>query len=183
MRTYPIIAAVVLTTVSCTAGALAENTESAASAAATPAAVAPATTIPAPNQTIYLPRLPAPAELMSAAAAQGLTVERIDQTSTQITVVYKYSNGQVNVVCYQLLASATSQTAPVATTAAPATTTTTTIVYTEPARRVYYTYDPYYDPWYWVAPVCVGLSFDYAFHGGHWGGHGGGGFHGGPHGR
>jgi len=40
---------------------------------------------PAPNQVVYTPRLPSVAELSNAAAAQGLTVDRMEQSSTRPT--------------------------------------------------------------------------------------------------
>jgi hypothetical protein len=65
----------------------------------TPSSPAPAVAAPAPatapapaaapNQVIYSPRLPSAAELTNAAAAQGVSVERIEQTTSQITVTYK----------------------------------------------------------------------------------------------
>lgn len=152
-----------------------------------PAAVATPQAMPAPNQIIYAPRLPSANELTSAAAAQGLSVEQINQTSNQITVVYRNSNGQTNTVSYQLLP-----------TGAPTTTTTTTVIAPNPAPTVVYqtpptvvyetspsvvyydTYRPYYRPYYYP-PVSLSFGFGY-YHGGHgWGGHGGGWGHGGWH--
>src|SRR5258706_7995072 len=59
--------------------------------AVTPAG-APAASQIVPNQIVYTPRLPSAGELSNAAAAQGLTVERIEQSATQIVAVYKNSN-------------------------------------------------------------------------------------------
>lgn len=172
MKTIPILIAVVLATALLTAGATAQP------ASPVPTEPAPATVstqAPAPNQIIYLPQLPTAAALANAAVAQGVTVEQINQTNTQITVVYKYSNGQTNTICYQLLSAMQTAPAPATapTVAVPA---TTTVVYARPA----YYYDPFYDPWWpWFAPVSVSLGF--GFHGG--GGYYHGGFHGGFHGR
>src|SRR2546430_5190207 len=67
--------------------------------ASTPAQTpASAPSAPAPNQTIYVPRLPSAAELTNAAAAQGLSVEKIEQTSAQVTAFYKSSAGQTSIV-------------------------------------------------------------------------------------
>jgi hypothetical protein len=132
-----------------------------------------------PTEVVYVPQLPSAADLTKAAAAQNVTIERIDQTASQITVLYKYSNGQETTVSYQPLSAAGQAGVPVPATAAPAaTTTTSTVVYTSPGY--YYAGDPYYYPWGWYSPVVVGVGF--GFHGG-WGGfHGGwGGFHGGFH--
>lgn len=132
---------------------------------------------PTPNQVIYLPQLPTATALANAAAAQGISVAQINQANTQITVVYKYSNGQTNTICYQLLSAALTAPTPAGpTTAAPA---QTTVIYERSGPGYYY--DPYYYPWPWFAPVAVSLGF--GFHGGYyhgWGGHGG--FHGGGHG-
>ena len=138
-------------------------------------AVAPATAL-VPNQTVYGQRLPSVAELTNIANAQGITVERIELTASQITVVYKYTSGQTNTVAYLLLPGAAGAPAQVATTAAP-TTQPPAVVYYQPAPRVVY-YDGYapgyYDyPGYWYPPVSIGLGF--GFHGGGYGG----GFHGG----
>lgn len=134
------------------------------------AAPAPAVAAPAPNQVIYSPRLPSAAELTNAAAAQGVSVERIDQTNTQITVTYRYSNGQANTVAYQLL-PATSTPAPqqqtvVQTAPAPA------VVYTQPPRVVYYEEPVYYPRYYYPYYPPVSLSFGFGYR--HFGG---GGFH------
>jgi hypothetical protein len=174
MKTIPIFTAVVLTTTFLTAGAIAQT--------GTPPTPSPAPAVvpmqmPAPNQVIYLPQLPTAAALANAATAQGVTVEQINQTSTQITVVYKFSTGQTNTICYQLLAAALNAPMP-AGTAPAAVPAATTVIY-ERGGPVYY-YDPFYYPWPWYAPVAVSLGF--GFHGGYY--HGGGGsFHGGFHGR
>src|SRR5882757_9523061 len=60
--------------------ALAAEPESAAS---------PAVPAPAPDRTIFAPRLPSPAELTDIAAAQGQSIERIEQTASQVTVTTK----------------------------------------------------------------------------------------------
>jgi len=150
---------------------------------ATPApavqATAPAAAL-VPNQTVYSPRLPSVTEVTNIAAAQGLTVERIEQSASQVTAVYKYANGQTNTVAYLLLPGTTvvSSQGVAQPTPAPA------VVYYEPAPRVVYYdgYSPgygpgyYYSPAYWYPPVSIGLGF--GFYGGHGGFHGGG-FHGG----
>lgn len=140
----------------------------------TPApAVAPAP-LPAANRVIYAPRLPGAAELTNVGKAQGLSVERIDQTATQVTVVYQNANGQANTVAYELLPTAT--TAPVRTVVP--TSPPPAVVY-EPAPRVYYydSYPPdyYYRPDYWYPPVS--LSFGFGFRGGNYHGGYGYGFH------
>ncbi|MDB6168112.1 MAG: hypothetical protein JWM88_976 [Verrucomicrobia bacterium] len=126
------------------------------------------------NRVIYSPRLPSPTELSNVAGAQGVGIERIDQTDTQITVTYKTANGQLTTVSYQLIPAS-----------GPVTATTTvvsqapTVVYTRPAPYYYYD-DPFFYPWsgygYGYSPVSIGLGFGYYGRGGYYGGgygHGG----------
>ncbi len=170
-----------------------------------PAPVAEAPASLAPSRIIYAPRLPSVPELMNVAAAQGLGVERVDQTANQITVTYK-SGGQLSTVVYNLLpgvaTATTSAPAPEAPTLAQAPATVqvtapvqqgTTVISTTPAPVViyqqpetvyyrtapYYYSDPYY-PWGWVAPVALSVGFGY-YWGDHYGYHGHGGYHGGGH--
>jgi hypothetical protein len=161
MKTIPIFTAVVLTTTLLTAGAIAQT---ASAPNPEPAQAVVPTQVPTPNQIIYIPQLPSVAALTNAAAAQGVAIQQINQTSAQITVVYKYSDGQTNTICYQLLSAAATAAVPagVTTVAVPA---TTTVIYERPG----YYYDPFYYPWPWFAPVSVRLGFGF---------HGGGGFHG-----
>ena len=141
-------------------------------AAGTPTPPPQAAPTPAPNEVIYLPKLPTATELVNAASSsRGVAIQKIDQTSTQITVVYRFDSGQVNTVSYQLIGGIDSSAAPVASangvptpsTAAP------TVVYTAyPAPQYYpYSYGPY--PGYywpgWVAPFAIGL--DFGFRGGY----------------
>ncbi len=139
-----------------------------ASAQAPQPATSPAPAVAAaPNKIIYTPRLPNATELTNVATAQGLTVDRIEQTSTQVTVVYKLASGQTNTVAYQLLPTAGNT--PTQSIASP--TPAPAMVY-EPAPRVYYydTYGPdYYYPGYWYPPVSLSLGFGFrggSFHGG-----------------
>ena len=156
------------------------------------ASAAPA--VAAPGQIIYAPRLPSVAELANAAAAQGVGIERIEQSNTRISVVYRYSNGQTAMVVYRLLPAAgavTTQPAgpanqPPAATYAPAPQAgpatqppvvtyvpAPQVVYAPEPRVVYYDpYDAYYYPYYpryYYPPVS--LSFGFGFR------HFGGGFH------
>lgn len=167
MITDPIITAVVLATALLAAGP-ATQTSNQTPVPAAPAAPAMA---PAPDAIIYLPQLPEPAELTNAAAAQGITVERITRTSAEVTVVYQGADGQVHTVAYQLLPTAggsptAASTAPTAVpagggfpteasfvlTAVPA--ASPTVVYAAPPPAYYYA-SSYY-PWPWLGSVSFG---------------------------
>lgn len=166
---------------------------------------------PQANQVVYAPRLPAVNELTNVAAAQGLTIEKVVQSVSSMTVVYRSANGQVNTVAYLLLpaagapaATSTVAIAPTATTnaspvttAVVGTTTPTVVAMASPAPQVVYVpsspapayyYDPFYYPYYnygypWYGPVSVSFGLGY-YSGRYYGGgyHGGGG-HGGHGGR
>jgi len=173
---------------------------------ATPSSLAPAVDVvstPQANQIVYAPRLPSTTELTNVAAAQGLSIDKIVQTASQMTVVYRSANGQTNTVAYMLLPVAGSTTAnevPAAPVAAyngavVGTTTQTVIAAPSPAPQVVYAtpapayyYDPFYYPAYysypWYSPVSVSIGWGFGYYGGHYHGggyHGGGGFHGGHH--
>ena len=168
---------------------------------ATPSSLAPAVDVvstPQANQIVYAPRLPSTTELTNVAAAQGLSIDKIVQTASQMTVVYRSANGQTNTVAYMLLPAGGSTAASEvpAPSAAPSgavmgTTTQTVIaapsspapqvVYVTPSPAPAYYYDPFYYPAYygypWYSPVSVGIGF--GFYGGHYhGGYHGGGYHG-----
>src|SRR4051812_19327768 len=61
-------------------------------------AVAPTANPATANQLVYVPRLPTAQELTNAAAAQGRTIERIEQNNAQITLITRDANGQLNSV-------------------------------------------------------------------------------------
>jgi len=156
-----------------------------APAPAQPAATPGEPTVPAAvNQTVYGQRLPTVDELSNAAAAQGLTVVRIEKTATQITATYRYPNGQTNTVAYLLLSGRSAAPAQVVSPTSPP---PPTVYYynTAPARVVYYDdYVPaayYYGyPRYWYPSFSVGVGLGYRS-GGYYGGHRSGGHHGGSH--
>ena len=178
MKTVPFLTVSVLAVALSAAGVVAQTSEP----TAPPAAASPAAPAPAPDQVIYIPRLPSPAEITSAAAAQGLTIAQIAQSASQITVIYKRADGSISTVAYQLLPAAGTPATATAATTTVVTAPPTTVVYASPAP-VYY-YDPfYYNPWPWFGPVAVDLGFGFGFHhGGHFRGGPGfhhGGFHGG----
>jgi hypothetical protein len=164
MKTKIVSAFVIAAAVS--AGGLLAQTATMNSSMPAPSSPAPVVTsaAPAPNQVVYAPRLPSPAELSSAAAAQGLTVVRIEQSGSQIVAVYQYSNGQTNTVAYQLL-PANGAYAPATAQSGPA---PTTVVYADAPRVVYADgpgYYPGYYPYYWYPPVSIGIGL--GFHGGY----------------
>ena len=171
MKTHKFTAAAIIAAALCTAGFAQSVTNS------TPGVTPGAAT---PNEVVYVPQLPSAPDLTKAATAQGVTVTQIEQTSTQVTVTYKYPNGAVNIVSYQPLASADSAMAvapasvPMPSSPAPAVAAGSTVVYTTTTAPAYY-YDypyPYYGyyPYGWYPPVSIGLGFGF---------HGGGGFRGG----
>lgn len=127
------------------------------------------------DQTVYTQRLPSVAELTNAATAQGRTIQRVEQTASQVTVSYQAANGQVTTVAYLILpAAGTSAPTVVATPTPPP----TTVVYAEPPPQVvYYSDGPYYYgyPRYYYPPVSLSLGF--GFRGGHYYGGYRGGFH------
>ncbi len=164
-----IVSAFVIAAAVFAGGALAQTATMTSSMPA-PSTPAPAVTsaAPTPNQVVYSPRLPTPAELSSAATAQGMTVVRIEQSGSQVVAVYQYSNGQTNTVAYLLL-PANGAYAPGAAQPGPA----PTVVYADSPRVVYYDgpgYYPGYYPYYWYPPISVGIGLGfrggYGFHGG-----------------
>jgi hypothetical protein len=180
MKTPKMISAALLAAAMLGTGALAQSSGQAQSA--------PAPDTPTPSQFVYLAQVPSPAELKSRAAAQGVTVERIDQSQSGTIVVYKYPNGTTSTVAYASMPAgdeaAVAGTAP-ATQGVPVA-QTSTVVYTPAPAYPYYSgypyyggYYPYYNGW-WVAPLAIGLGLGYGWHGG-WHGGWGGGFHGGFH--
>ena len=183
MKTNSISTAIVLTSILAASTAFAQPANP-----AVPSTPAPEVQVNlTPNQVIYLPQLPSATALANAAAAQGISVAQINQTNAQITVVYKYSNGQTNTICYQLLSAAMAAPVPAGTTAV-AVPGQNTVIYERSAPGYYYNsyYDPYYYPWPWFAPVAVSVGFGFhgGYHGGYYGGYRGGwGNHGGGHGR
>ncbi|HVU36088.1 MAG TPA: hypothetical protein VHE61_21785 [Opitutaceae bacterium] len=135
-------------------------------AVTTPAAPVVTQAAPAPNQVIYAPRLPTPAELTNVARAQGMSIEQISQTATQVTAIYRNAGGEITTVAYQLLPTAATATTTTVVVPSPA----PTVIYDSRPRVVYYDrYDPWY-PNYWYPPVSLSFGFGY-YHGG-WG-HGG----------
>jgi len=163
MKTSSYFTVAALTAALFATGVLAQTSNPTPTPAAPPAVVVSAT----PNEIIYLPRLPEPTELTNAASAQGITVQQIAQSSGQVTVIYRYADGQTHTVAYQLLPTAGSApaAAPAAVTGIPA--APATVVYAAPAAvypAPYYYYDPFYYPWPWFGPVSFRVGLGYSFH-------------------
>jgi hypothetical protein len=176
MKTQKMISAAVLTAALLGTAALAQ------SAGQAQITVAPDT--PTPTQFVYLAQVPAPADLKSRAAAQGIAVERIDQSQGQTVVVYKYANGATTTVAYAAMPAgdeaSVAGTAPPAAPGAPAPSVAvapaSTVVYASAPNYYYpYGYYPYYGGWY--SPISIGLGFGWGWGGGFRGG----GFRGGWH--
>jgi hypothetical protein len=101
------------------------------------------------STVVYVPQIPSPTQLISAASAQHMTVQKITQSGGQITAIYGMTNGQTYTVTYLPL--------PENEAAAPA-----TVVYTTPAPAYYpYAYAPW--GWGWYPPIAIGFGF--GFHG------------------
>jgi hypothetical protein len=143
---------------------------------------------PAPTEVDYVSQLPNPNDLVNTVGPEGAKVSKIVQTSSEITVTYSNSNGQLYAVTYRLLPAAGSKAAtptvaasavPTPSTPAPAVVYANAgqaypVVYEQPAPVYYYPAYGYYYPWY--SPVSV--NFGWGFRGG-WGYRGGWGFRGG----
>jgi hypothetical protein len=177
MKTNLLFAALVLALVP---GATASFAETSEASDAAPSSPAPAQPVPAPqsDRIVYTPRLPTVQELANAAAAGGFAIERIEQTPTQVTVVYKLTDGRTDTVAYAALPPPSPGTTTVAVPSpAPKVVVTppTTVIYTRTPRVIHS--DPwYYDPWYYYPPVSVSLGFGFGHYwgGGHYHGHHGG---------
>lgn len=107
---------------------------------------------------VCVPQLPGAVELVKAAAAQGMTVVKIEQTAEQVTAVYKMPDGRQMTVIYQPLPE--EERAPAATT---------TVVYSRPAPVYYPTYYPTYYAgygWPWYSPVALSIGLGFGYH--HW---------------
>lgn len=192
MKTHIIFATTAVVAGLMATGAFAQPTVSTAASNPAPA-VSPASPLPAPDSIIYVPRLPTPAELSQAAAVQKLSIEKIEQTSSQVTVMYKHADGSITTVAYELLSTATSAAPAAATTTRVVPAPSTTVIYASPSPWYYNYYDPFWSPWYWYGGPPVSLNFGIGyrsfggfyrggfdrddFHGGFRRGGFGGGFH------
>ena len=181
MKTFKLFA--ILLTAAASGGALlAQNSPPPSpepSLSATPARI---------DGNVFVAQLPTPAQLMKDAQAEGVTIDRIEQTDARVLATYKYANGSTRTYAYQLLSAAGDVPAPSSNIASISNATPpAAVVYSEPTRvyypeaaPVYYSDSPrytrYYDPWDFWGPVAlgVGLGFTFSDHG-----HYPGGYHGG----
>ncbi len=167
MNTTTLSLSIVLATAAVTTAQAQALTPAQAAAATAPRvtmapAAAPAAAVT--QQVVHTPRLPTGKELSEAAAAQGLTLERIEPTDVQVLAVFRAPNGSTNTVVYQVMPPAGT----------PATQTVVTerreVIYRPAPRVIYYDdfprYSPY--PYRWYPPVSVHLGVGY----GRWGGRG-----------
>ncbi len=161
--------------------ALAVSSTFAADAAATPAV--PPAVLPAVDHLVYLSELPETADLMKNAAANGLTVNRIDRTSDRVVITYGYPDGGTATMGYALLSSAgnADRVAPKARSVAVVTSETELIHYQPRYPRTRYVYRDSMDD-FWL-PLTLGVGIGWVT--GHHGHHGGyrGGYHGGYRGH
>ena len=150
-----------------------------AAEAAAPSATIPAGELPAVSHWVYLSELPESADLIKDAAANGLTVKRLDRTSDRVVVTYAYPDGLVASLGYALLSSAGKADRVAAAPGREKRTTeahTVRVVEVEPEviyepryRRTRYIYrDPFDDFW---LPLTLGVGIGWAT-GGHGGWHG-----------
>jgi len=85
-----------------------------------------------------------------------MKVDRIDQSATQVTAIYRQANGQTVTITYLPL--------PDSETGAGAAAPGSTVVYGSPAPAYYYPYGYYpyaYYPWGWYPPIAVGFRFGF----------------------
>ena len=142
--------------------------------AADPAAASavPATELPAANHLVYLNELPETADLMKNAAANGLTVARLDRTNDRVVITYSYPDGATATMGYALLSSASTadRLAPKARTVTVVSTEPEILYYEPGYRRTRYVYrDPLDDFW---LPLTLGLGIGWVTnHHGHHSGH------------
>ena len=131
------------------------------------------TELPPVDHMVYLSFLPDPSELKQDAAANGLTILRLDQTSDRVVVSYKYPDGHTATLGYAKLSdtSARDVIRPARVERRVVATPEPEVVYYEPGYRTRYVYSDPVDN-FWV-PLTLGLGLGWAtgWHGGH-GGHG-----------
>jgi len=132
---------------------------------------------PTPDQIVRVQQLPSVAAIANVAESQGVAIRQISLTSGQVTVVYKYNDGRITTLCYQLLPAvgfppssaamvqfvpplpASPQVIPVVVPASP------TVVYETPTPAPACADDSAYYPWLWSAPI--GTAYGSYYHRGY----------------
>ena len=135
--------------------------------------------LPQVDHMVYLSFLPDPSELKQDAAANGLTILRLDQTTDRVIVSYKYPDGHTATLGYAKLSDTSDHDVvrPARVERRVVATPEPEVVYYEPGYyRTRYVYSDPVDN-FWV-PLTLGLGLGWAtsWHGGHDGcyhGHGG----------
>ncbi|RXK56776.1 hypothetical protein ESB00_13170 [Oleiharenicola lentus] len=133
-------------------------------------AAAPAT-LPEVDHWVYLSELPDPAELTQNAAANGLSVQRLDQTADAVVITYKYPDGVVGTMGYKLLSSVRTSERVVARVQPPSRAVytsgdTTTVVVKDDPEIIYVEREPRTRVVYrerddfWL-PLTLGLGIGY----------------------
>ncbi len=134
-------------------------------------AQAPAAVLPEVDHWVYLSELPDPAELTQSAAANGLTVQRLDQTADAVVITYKYSDGVVGTMGYKLLSAVRTSDRVVARVQPPSRAVytqgdTTTVVVKDDPEIIYVEREPRTRVVYrerddfWL-PLTLGLGIGY----------------------
>lgn len=141
----------------------------------------PVAGLPDVNHLVYLRELPESADLMKNAAANGLTITRLDRTSDRVVITYTYPDGSIATLGYALLSSAGNADRVTARRTTTEVTREPEIIYVD---RSYPTRVVYRDPVdnFWL-PLTLGLGLGWvtSHHGHHghyrggWYGHGHGG--------
>ncbi|HEY8994802.1 MAG TPA: hypothetical protein VIM71_09085 [Lacunisphaera sp.] len=139
----------------CALSAFAEDTSAATGPTVSTAA------LPEVDHMVYLSFLPSPDELMKDAAANGLTVLRLDHTADKVVVSYKYPDGHTATLGYALLSEAGKADRIAAARRAAESVREPEVVYVErPYTRTRVVYrDPYWDD-FWP-PLVLGLGIGY----------------------
>jgi len=133
--------------------------------------------LPEVDHMVYLTFMPEPSDLTQDAAANGLTILRLDRTADRIIVSYKYPDGHTATLGYAKLSEAGNrdEVRP-ARRVAKVVTPEPEVVYYEPGYRTRYVYSDPVDNFWVPLTLGIGLGWATSWHGGHGGyyhGHGG----------
>ena len=132
--------------------------------------------LPEVDHMVYLTFMPEPSDLAQDAAANGLTILRLDRTADRIIVSYKYPDGHTATLGYAKLSEAGNrdEVRP-ARRVAKVVTPEPEVVYYEPGYRTRYVYSDPVDNFWVPLTLGIGLGWATSWHGGHgyYHGHGG----------